>query len=229
MDYAAWRLAVASRAHALFSNDERVVLNAQRPVVLNGIDEFVRRGDLSDRTVFLNLPPIPPRRRRREEEFWDKFRQDQPQILGGLLDAIAGGLRELPSLKLNKLPRMADFAAFAEAVGRALGWEANRTLASYGANRRDAAAAQIEDSVLAAFMIEHPPEIKYWHGSATELLKQLGDHAGKRVTSTPGWPRSPAKLTGELRRIAPQLRSNGLYVGFERRASRRVIFLSRDV
>ena len=48
--------AIAGRA--LFSNDERVVIHAQRPVILSGIEEFVRRGDLSDRCVFLNLPPI---------------------------------------------------------------------------------------------------------------------------------------------------------------------------
>ena len=45
--------AIAGRA--LFSDDERVVIRAQRPVILSGIDEFVRRGDLSDRSVFLNL------------------------------------------------------------------------------------------------------------------------------------------------------------------------------
>jgi hypothetical protein len=211
---------------ALFSDDERVVLHAQRPVVLNGIDEFVRRGDLSDRTVFLNLPPIPSDRRRREEEFWDQFRQDQPRILGGLLDAIAGGLRELPSLNLEKLPRMADFAAFAEAVGRAVGWKANAALLAYGENRRDAAAAQVEDSVLATFLMEHPPVAKYWQGTATELLRQLSARAGKSVTSTAGWPKSPAKLTSELRRIIPQLRRNGLTVEFTREASRRLIVLS---
>ncbi|MFI5454554.1 MAG: hypothetical protein ACHRXM_03800, partial [Isosphaerales bacterium] len=51
----------------------------------------------------------------------EAFHQDYPRILGGLLDAVAGGLRELPSVRLTELPRMADFAKFAEAVGRKLG------------------------------------------------------------------------------------------------------------
>ena len=121
---------------------------------------------------------------------------------------------------------MADFAAFAEAVGRGLGWKANRVLRAYGANRRDAAAGQVEDSVLATFIIENPPAVRFWKGTATELLKQLNALATKNVTSTAGWPKSPAKLTGELRRIAPELHRNGLSVDFERRASRRLIFLS---
>ena len=43
---------------SLYSNDERVVIQAQRPVILNGIEDFVRKSDLVDRTVFLHLPMI---------------------------------------------------------------------------------------------------------------------------------------------------------------------------
>ena len=43
------------------------VIHAQRPVILNGIDEFVARGDLADRSVFLDLPPIASGRRRCED------------------------------------------------------------------------------------------------------------------------------------------------------------------
>jgi hypothetical protein len=49
---------------ALFSNEERSVIHAQRPVILDGIEDFVRRGALTDRTVFLHLPPIDPTARR---------------------------------------------------------------------------------------------------------------------------------------------------------------------
>ena len=106
-------------ARALFSDDERRVIHAQRPIVLNGIVEFVRKGDLADRAVFFYLPPIEPELRREETEFWREFRELQPRILGGLLDAVVGALRMLPSVRLARLPRMADFARFGEAVGRA--------------------------------------------------------------------------------------------------------------
>jgi Protein of unknown function (DUF1800) len=59
---------MASRA--FFSNDERNLINAQRPVLLNGIDEFVRRDDLADRCVFLHPLPKSADRRRTEVEFW---------------------------------------------------------------------------------------------------------------------------------------------------------------
>ncbi len=210
---------------ALFSNDERVVLHAQRPVILNGIEEFVQRGDLSDRTVFLHLAPIAPGQRRSEDELWQAFYRDRPLILGSLLDAVAGGLRELPSVKLAELPRMADFATFGEAVGRALGWDAGTVLLDYNNNRKDASATQIEESIVATTMLKFAPAALNWYGTATELLKELGERAGGNVVRSSRWPKSPAWLTNELRRIAPQLRSNGLSVTFDRTDGKRTIVI----
>jgi hypothetical protein len=135
-------------ARALFSNDDRSDIHAQRPVILNGIEEFVRRGDLTDRTVFLHLPPIFPHTRRAEDEFWSSFHADYPRILGGVLDAVVGGLRLLPSVILTEMPRMADYAKWGEAVGHGLGWGSESFLSTYDANRRHATLMALEDSEL---------------------------------------------------------------------------------
>ena len=99
--------------------------------------------------MFLHLPPIIPAGTREEVEFWGSFRELQPRILGGLLDAVVGALRELPSVRLADLPRMADFARFGEAVGRGLGWPPETFLAAYLENRREATVSSLEDSILA--------------------------------------------------------------------------------
>jgi hypothetical protein len=114
-------------SRALFTNDERSDIYAQRPVILVGIDDFVLRGDLRDRSVFLHLPGIAETNRRTERAFWPAFRSEYPRILGGVLDAIVGGLRELPSVDLKELPRMADFAEWGEAIGRGLAWGPTRS------------------------------------------------------------------------------------------------------
>jgi hypothetical protein len=130
-------------ARTLYSNDERHVIHAERPIVLSGIDEFVRKGGLADRGVFLHLQTIIMRKRRELEEFWERFRGLEPKILGGLLDAVAGALRELPAVRPAELPRMADVARFEEAVGRGLDWATGRVLATYMENRRDAALSSM--------------------------------------------------------------------------------------
>jgi hypothetical protein len=42
----------------LYTDDEEQLFNAQRPAVLNGIEDFVGRPDLADRTIFLTLDPF---------------------------------------------------------------------------------------------------------------------------------------------------------------------------
>ena len=99
----------------LYSDQDEVLFDAARPVILNGIEDIVTRPDLADRAVFLTLEPIPEERRRPEQELWAAFEAERPRIFGVLLDAVAKGLAMLPQTKLEKLPRMADFALWATA------------------------------------------------------------------------------------------------------------------
>jgi hypothetical protein len=43
----------------LYSDQDEVLFDAARPVILNGIEDIVTRPDLADRSVFLTLEPIP--------------------------------------------------------------------------------------------------------------------------------------------------------------------------
>ena len=93
----------------LYSDQDEVLFEAARPTILNGIEDVITRADLADRAIFLSIPPITEVHRRPEAEFWRKFEIARPRILGALLDAAAQGLRTLPQVRLQRLPRMADF------------------------------------------------------------------------------------------------------------------------
>src|SRR5213078_4081558 len=97
----------------LYSDQDGVVFDAARPVILNGIEDIVTRPDLASRAVFLTLEPILEEHRRPEAELWAAFETERPRILGVLLDAVVEGLKRLPETRLEKLPRMADFALWA--------------------------------------------------------------------------------------------------------------------
>src|SRR5262249_33804088 len=143
--------------------------------VLSGIDEFVRRDDLADRCVFLHLPRITDADRRTEVAFWQAFKEEYPSILGGLINAVAAGLRELPSVQLPELPRMADFACLGEAIGRGLGWAQGTFLSAYTENRRDASALAIEDSALATVLLQSAElgGLHDWTLPPAEMLEDL--------------------------------------------------------
>ena len=68
---------------------------------------------------------------------WAAFEAERPRILGALLDAVAVGLKRLPATRLEKLPRMADFALWATACETAL-WPAGTFSSAYSGNRDEA-------------------------------------------------------------------------------------------
>jgi hypothetical protein len=114
----------------LYTDQDEVLFDASRPVILNGIEDIVVRPDLADRAIFLTLEPIPEERRRPEIELWAAFEAERPRILGVLLNAAVEGLKQLPETRLPKLPRMADFALWATACETAL-WPAGTFWSAY--------------------------------------------------------------------------------------------------
>jgi hypothetical protein len=127
----------------LYTDDEEVLFAAVRPILLNGIEDIISRPDLADRAIFLNLSSIADARRRTEAELWREFENARPSLLGALLDVAAHGLRALPSIRLDRPPRMADFALWATACETAL-WSAGTFAQAYEANRRAAIEGIIE-------------------------------------------------------------------------------------
>jgi hypothetical protein len=119
----------------LFTNHEEVVWSAHRPAILTSIDDIVQRPDVIDRSIFLPLRSIVPSRRRCEEDLWAEFMPDYPRIFGGLLDAVAAGMRLRPTVKLAELERMADFTRWGEAAAQGAGWAPGTFVTAYRANR----------------------------------------------------------------------------------------------
>lgn len=208
----------------LYSDQDEVLFDAARPVILNGIEDIVTRPDLADRAVFLTLEPIPEERRRPEQELWAAFEAERPRLLGVLLDAVAKGLAELPRTKLDKLPRMADFALWATACETAL-WSSGTFWSAYCGNRDEAVDGVIDADPIAAAVRALMQARTEWTGTASDLLGALAEMAGERVAKSKTWPDSPRALAGRLRRAATFLRKIGIDIGFERegRARTRMI------
>jgi hypothetical protein len=211
----------------LYSDQDEVLFDAARPVILNGIEDIVTRPDLADRAVFLTLEPIPEDRRRPEQELWAAFEAERPRILGVLLDAVAKGLAMLTHTKLERLPRMADFALWATACETAL-WPAGTFWSAYCGNRDEAVEGVIDADPIAAAVRAIIAARTEWTGTASDLLGALAEVAGERVAKSKTWPDSPRALAGRLRRAATFLRKIGIDIGFGRegRARTRIIHIT---
>jgi hypothetical protein len=133
----------------LYSDHDEATFDATRPMVFNAIPDLgAARPDFLDRALIVEFLEMKPELRRDEAQFWREFEEVQPRILGALLDAAAAGLRNLPSVKLNQPPRMADFALWVNACEECLGMKPGEALTAYQHNLTETHNLALESSPL---------------------------------------------------------------------------------
>jgi hypothetical protein len=197
-------------ARELYTDSEEVLFDATRPQLFNGITEVATRPDLLDRALVVTLPPIPEERRRPETELWREFEKDRPYVLAGLLDAISGALGAVQDVRLEGMPRMADFAVWATAAEEALGWEPGAFMEAYAGNRAEATESALEADPVAIAVREFVEDKDEWTGTAGELWEALNELVGEGIRHTKAWPGAPNALSARMKRLAPALRGIGI-------------------
>jgi hypothetical protein len=213
----------------LYSDDQEKLFDSTRPILLNGIDGIVSRGDLLDRSLMVYLPVISEDKRKTEKDFWRQFQEARPRIFGALLNVVAFALQRLPHIELETLPRMADFAEWIVAAEPALGWKEGTFMHAYDVNRASANTLALEATAIVTplRLLSAKGE---WTGTATELLRDLTRHANDQVNAR-DWPRNGWALSIQLRRIAPNLRAAGLHIDLGKKTSgdrsKRIVSITR--
>lgn len=203
-------------ARELYTDSEEVIFSAMRPVILNGIDDVVGRQDLVDRSIPISLPAIRDDCRQREDELWPQFQALRPRLLGALLDAVSCALRRGPSVRLERSPRMADFAHWVVAAEAALPWPEGKFLEAYEGNRQEAVEVSLEADVVGSAVRALLADREVFEGTAQELLALLESKANDATRRMRSWPTSPRSLSSRLKRAAPALRQAGVAVIRER-------------
>jgi hypothetical protein len=214
--------------HTLYADREEELFDGMKPVLLNGITDVATRPDLLDRALVVSLPPIPDDERRPESELWREFEETRPAILAALFDGISGALRSVEAVRLEGMPRMADFAVWATAAEGALGWESGAFMAAYIGNRQEAADTALDADPVAGAVLELMREREQWSGTASELWTALGELVDESVRHTKSWPGAPNALTGRLKRLAPTLRGSGIEYGEDRSGRTRKKVLTKN-
>jgi hypothetical protein len=209
----------------LYTDDEDMIYRLLRPIGINGINVVAQKPDLLDRSLLIGLEQIPDDKRRQLKEVQEKFRQDLPLILGGLLDTIVKALN-MPEPKLDRTYRMADFLSCGYRIAEALGSSGENFLQAYGENIREAAEEAVRADILAEVLLEflEASQKQGWEGTATALLSELRSKADDLHVSTRqmAWPKSSSALTRRLRLLKDPLHKIGYIIEFTR-GQKRVI------
>ena len=207
----------------LYTDEDEMLFDAMRPIALTCVDNVIVRGDLSDRAIFLTLLPIPENKRRHERTLWEAFERDRPAILGALLDIVSRGLRELPHVKLDEYPRMADFAEWATACEQGASdilWDKGMFADAYALNRANAAQSVVEEDLVANAIVRLMERREnVWKGSASALLSDLNEIVGDTIKQHKRWPKAPNALSARMNKAAGVLRKVGIEIEETKRSS----------
>jgi hypothetical protein len=205
---------------ALYTDNEQVLIDIQRPILINGIDDVATRPDLAERALIINLPVIEGGNRKGERGFWQAFEADKPLIFGALLDALVSGLAHVDNIVLPYRPRMADVAQWVAACERGL-WEEGRFMAAHERNQNEAIEMGLESSPIGSAIMALMSEHDRWTGKPTALLTALAGIAGDSQVRSKAWPQSPKGLSNAIKRLMPSLRKIGISIQDTRTAAAR--------
>lgn len=209
----------------LHTDDEEHTIDFVRPMTITAIPDIPGRQDLVDRSLIIRLRHIPEEKRKSSDELEKHFTENAPKHFGFLLDLVAEGMRELPNIKLARLPRMADFACWGVAVEKPLGGDP--LFADVYIHNRQGALEELADNnpVVQAIESFMDKQVKYTARGA-ELLKNLTPHAPDRFSKS--WPKTASTLSSAINRNVQVLEAIGIKVSKGEGRKRREITLSKE-
>jgi hypothetical protein len=196
----------------LYTNDEDVVYEYKRCLGFSGINIYLTEPDALDRSILIELIRIPRDKRKLESQILSEFEELKPKVLGYIFDLLVKALKIMPSLQLNELPRMADFALWGEAISQAMGHDPLEFLNAYYENIGRQNIEAIESHSIAHAIAKYFEEgedqsSKVLKGSPLEILEVLKIFALEHKISTDSklWPKSPNALSRRLNQIRSNL------------------------
>jgi len=190
----------------LYTNDDEVTYEAERPVFLNGINAMATQPDLVSRVVRLECPTLDDANRRKDDkELVEVFDRHGPLALGFLLDTMVKALAVLPEIELVDKPRLMDFARLGAAVGRVRDGEAGELAFTtrYREAREVASLQALESMPVIVALLEYLETNAPYTGNYAELLKSIEKTV--RTTKDAGWPKSGRGISDAIGRAKPVL------------------------
>jgi len=203
----------ADSKRRLYTDDEDVIIELRRAVLLNGINVPTDRGDVLDRSLVVELERIPDGERKTEEELWERFEAEHPKLLGALFDALSKAIALKPSLKLSRRPRLADWGEYAASVYEVMGWGAETFLEDWDEVVKIQNQATLDGSPVAQAIIKFMEDKEDYTGTSSELhgkLEGVAESLGVSVVRDKAWPKSARWLWRRIKEVLPLLVAAGI-------------------
>jgi hypothetical protein len=193
----------------LYADDEDVIREYRRAILLNGLVIPTEKADLIDRILPVALKRVPKEERETERRMRALFDERHPKLLGAVLDALSGALAYHEEVR--GLPRLADWAEYAIALYKHLDW------CGYDGFRDDWSvieegqhAVTLEGSALAqaaVAVVEEHGTVQKSPSNMLKLLHEAAESEGLNPDKDKDFPKHANWVWRKLVPVVPTLES----------------------
>lgn len=204
----------------LFTDAQSHIVTFQRCILMNGINNVATRSDLLDRSILIGLTHISESDRKEFTIMMKDFMEDLPSILGGIFNLLSSAMKLYPSVHLDSLPRMADFARWGFAVGEAMGGLGQKFLDEYMENQNIQNKEALDTDLVAVLLVSFMENRYKWEGRVSELYLSLKNFALQTGINTncKDFPKQPNILSRKLNELRSNLQFAGITFESEQRS-----------
>lgn len=204
---------IGQTKRALYTDDEDKIYEYQHCLIFNGINIAFSEPDVLARSIVIHLDEIDDDKRKTEKELHNDFFILRPSILRFIFETLSQSLllKNKVLFTIRKLPRLADFAIWGEAILQSWGYKEGKFLEIYyeNMNRQN---EDVIDSTPLAFAVQklveelqispHSTEVLF-KGTSMEMLDELNRIASERKINTLArdWPKDVRWLIKRIKMV----------------------------
>jgi len=208
----------------LYTDEEDVIFQYMRAVLINGVNTPTQRGDFLDRTALFEYARVPKGERLEDAAVRTKVEDWLPRLRKTVLDALVLTLKLLDQVRteIQELPRMADFAIWGEAFCRAVGYKPLEFYDRLMQKVEETSAIALENDVIAELLFklfddnagrQYLTGEDEYQGTASTLLKVLQNlNEDLKYVGPRELPASPESISRRLGELAADLEEVGIKI-----------------
>ena len=224
----------AIRTRQLYTTNEEVVIHPETWIVLNGIEPKVRRADVADRLIVLNMKRLTQRTSRPEADIIGFVMEHRDELLKGYvrdLQTLVPALAESKPTSFRSPIRMNDWAVMGWRIAKELDCLEEFESALKKLGRRQGLFALEHNTlfdVISMWLEEPGPKSKLVSSQLLEQLQSVADR--ERMNINPGKGRLSATALGvRLGQMKESMEQLGVIVEKEKGNGNRTLYSIRRV
>lgn len=224
----------------LYSDDDDRIYNFMRPVTVNGINMVGSRPDFLDRALICELERIPKQYRMLLRELEERMTILAPQVRAYIFGIISKAIGFYPNVATElsgRLPRMADFTVWGEAVARAIGYEPMVFYDKYMSHISQVNADALRKNLVGEYLLDWLDTKEEWKRDGivkvqpTTLYLELQEILKNNKVNLKAvkFPGAPHILTRRLNTLKSNMADNGINYSPDKSGSRYIVFAKNGV